>query len=213
MGLYTIELEICRGQYSRAIEILDDQQNGISTGEDDNFQKIKMMIVKAQIFDRAGFPQKGCSIAIRAASLAYRALYLTVLWDAVSVLCKILVSLGECGAAVKLLKAILPQILETEDCELAGRAFSYLADAHMGLAGEAKAGSLKQREHMNQVLEYLEKGFAEYSKIECIDGQSEMMAKRATVMRLSGETVLANDCAAKYLDLHKVRRRDDILHY
>ena len=195
------------------MEILEDQPEDTGTGEDDIFQKIKIMILKAQIFDRAGFPQKGCSIAIRAASLAYRALYLTVLWDAISVLCKILVSLGERGAAVKLLKAILPQILETEDCELAGRAFSYLADAYMGLAGEAKAGSIKQREQMNQVLEYLEKGFAEYSRIEYIDGQCEMMAKKATVMRLTGDIVLANDCAAKYLDLQRGRRKDEVLSY
>jgi anaphase-promoting complex subunit 5 len=36
-----------------------------------------------------------------------------------------------------------------------------------------------------------------------VQGQSEMMAKKATVMHLMGDCGLANDYAAKYLDLKR----------
>ena len=192
------------------MNVLDSLQDAGASREEDTIQKVKLMVMKAHIFDQAGLPQKGFSIAIRAASLALKALYLSVLWDATSVLSKILISLGEFNPAIRLLKAIVPQILETEDRELAARSYSCLADAYMGLAGEANAGSSKQKEQMNQVLDYLEKGFDEYSRIECIDGQGEMMAKKATVMRLFGDTVLANDCAAKYLALKKAARENAV---
>lgn len=179
-------------------------------GEGDVYHKIRLMILKAQIYDRAGLPQKGFSIAIRAASLAHKACYLSILWDAVGVLCKVLVSLDEFDAAIKLLKAIIPRALETEERELAARLFSHLADAYMGLAGEAMASSLKRRQNMNRVLECLERAFDEHSQIGNLEGQCEMMAKKATIMHLNGDLVLANDYAAKYLDLQKKAKEDMI---
>ena len=172
------------------------------------FQKIKFMLLKAQIFDRAGLPQKGFSLAIRAASLAHKARYLAALWEAIVVLSKVLISLNECVAAIRLLKAILPQILESEDSDLAARSFSHLADAHMGMAGDAGAGTTKQKEEMNRVLECLERGFDEYSRVENLDGQCEMTAKRATILHLNGDLILANDYGAKYLDLQKKAREE-----
>ena len=41
----------------------------------------------------------------------------------------------------------------------------------------------------------------EYSAIEDIKGQCEMMAKKATIMKVWGENVLANDYASAYLAL------------
>ena len=43
----------------------------------------------------------------------------------------------------------------------------------------------------------------EYSRLEDIVGQCEMMAKKATIMHLFGELALADDCAARYLDLKR----------
>ena len=48
----------------------------------------------------------------------------------------------------------------------------------------------------------------EYSRIEDIKGQCEMIAKKATIMHLVGDLELANDYAAKYLDLKKEWRAE-----
>lgn len=50
--------------------------------------------------------------------------------------------------------------------------------------------------------------FPEYSRIKDIKGQSEMIAKKATIMHLVGDLELANDYAAKYLDLKKKWRNE-----
>ena len=181
--------------------LLEDYQKAVRDEEMDMFEKIRLMVSKAQIFDRAGLPQKSFSIAIRAANLALNGRYMAILWDAIGILCKALNGLREFRAAIKLLTAIMPQILETEDGDLAARSYSALADSHMGLAGQHKRGTKLQREYLSRVLETLERAFEEYSRIHHVDGQCEMTAKKAVVMQLNGDSVLANDCAAKYISL------------
>lgn len=41
----------------------------------------------------------------------------------------------------------------------------------------------------------------EFSRVKDISGQCDMMAKKATIMHLVGDFELADDYAAKYLDL------------
>lgn len=192
------------------MELLEMQQASLKAGEEDMYHIIKLMVLKVQILEKAGLPQKGFSIAVRAATLAYRARYLAVLWEAIGTLSKILIGLDEFAAAVSLLKAIMPQVLETEDCELTARSFACMADAYMGLAGQAKHSTSKRKEQMNKALECLERGFDEYSRIEHVEGQCEMMAKRATIMHLNRDLELANDYAAKYLDLQKAARQEAV---
>ena len=185
------------------MEVLEKQLARVNTYEIDIYQTIKLMILKARIWEKAQSPQKGFSVAVRACSLAHRARILPLLWEAVIALCQILNSLREFDATVKLIQSIVPRVLECEDCELAARAFSCLADAHMGIAGREQANKLKRKEHMSKSLGYLEKAFDEWSRVGDVSGQCEMMAKRALIMRLSGDLVLANDFGAKYLDIRR----------
>lgn len=184
----------------KALDVYFDQ---LSNRDWDIHQRIKLMILKARIWDQAGIPQKGFSIAIRAASLAHKARILPSIWEALGALCRVLNSLREFDASVKLLRSVVPQVLECEDCELAGRTFAYLADAHMGLAGSFKTESSKCKDQMSKALESLGRGFDEFQRIGDVRGQCEMLMKRATIMRLNGDVVLANDCASRYLDILK----------
>ena len=171
-------------------------------------QRIKIMTLKARIFDRAGIPQKGISVALRATTLAHRALLLPGLWEAVGAVGRILVSIKEYDAAAKLLGSIIPQVLECEDCDLAGRTFCFLADAHIGIAGQANAETLQRNEWLMKALECIDRSFDEFSRIEDIKGQCEMLAKKATIMHLNGDLILANDCAAKYLDIKQSAKEE-----
>lgn len=104
-----------------------------------------------------------------------------------------------------MVESIIPQILESSDCALAARAYSLLVDANMGIAGKARSqGSGQNVEYMNRALEYLDCAYDQYEKVGDIKGQCEMVAKKATVMHLTGDLVLANDYAAKYLDLQRL---------
>lgn len=201
-----INLLLRRKDYSHALTLLDTLLTDLNQQEADIFQRLKVMVLKARIYDKAGIPQKGFSVALRAASLAHKAWLLPVLWEAVGAICKILVSVKEFNAAVRLLESVLPHALECVDCELAALLFSCLADGHMGLAGQAKAGSSQRKERLTKASESLDRAFDECSSIEDIRGQCDMLAKKATIMHLNGDTVLANDCAAKYLDIKKAAR-------
>lgn len=185
------------------MEILESLATKLSNEGADIYQRIKLMTLKAHIYDKAGIPQKGFSVALRAASIAHRARLLPALWEAVGAVCAVLISLNEFNAAAKLLESIMPQVLECEDCNLSARIFSLLADAHMGMAGEAKTETQQRKEQLTKALDNIDMSFDEFSRIEDVKGQCEMMAKKATIMHLNGDPILANDCAAKYLDIKK----------
>lgn len=201
-----IDLNVRRGDYAKAMEILENLSSQVNDGEDDYFQRIKVMTLKARIYDRAGIPQKGFSVALRAASLAHRARLMPALWEAVGAVCASLISLKEFSAAARLLEGIMPQTLECEDCNLSAQTFSLLADAHMGMAGQARGETLARKEQLTKALDNTSRSFDEFSRIEDVQGQCEMMAKKATIMHLNGDSVLANDCAAKYLDIKRAAK-------
>lgn len=195
-----------RADYPSAMDTLEQLATQLDEDDADIYQRLQLMILKARIYDEAGTPQKGFSVALRAASLAHRAGLLPTLWEAIDAICAILHSLKEFEASAKLLESIMPQVLECEDCDLAARTFSLLADAHVGMAGQAKAETPQRKEQLTKGLENLGRAFDEFSRIEDVKGQCEMMAKKATMMHLNGEPVLANDCAARYLAIKKAAR-------
>ena len=188
------------------MDLLENLATRMDNGETDVLQRVKIMILKARIYDHAGITQKGFSVALRAASLAHKAKILPALWEAIGAVSRVLISMREFEAAVRLMESIMPQVLECEDCNLAAQSFSHLADALMGLAGDANAESLQRKERLTKALEHIDRSFDEFSRIEDVRGQCQMMAKRATIMHLNGDPVLANDCAAKYLDIKKAAK-------
>lgn len=201
-----MDLQIRRGDFSKAMEQLETLATKLNEEEADIYQRIKLMTLKARIYDKAGTPQKGFSVALRAASLGYRARLLPALWEAVGAICSILNSLKEFGAAARLLESIMPQALECEDCNLSANLFSLLADAHVGMAGQAKAEMSQRKEQLMKALDNIGRSFDEYSRIGDVGGQCEMMAKKATIMHLNEDPVLANDCAARYLDIKEAAK-------
>ena len=203
-----IDIHFRRQDYSSAMSVLETLATKLHDEEADILQRVKLMTLKARIFDKAGIPQKGFSVALRAATLAHRSRLLPALWEAIGAISRILISLREFDAAAKILSSIMPQVLECEDCDLAGKNFSFLADAHMGMAGQAKAETLQRKEQLAKALEYIDRSFDEFSRVGEIRGQCEMIAKKATIMHLNGDPVLANDCAAKYLDIKRAAKEE-----
>ncbi|KAG6026745.1 hypothetical protein E4U41_001177 [Claviceps citrina] len=54
---------------------------------------------------------------------------------------------------------------------------------------------------MTRAMAAVQKAFDHYSAVEDIKNQCEMMAKKAMIMKLSGEMALAADYAAAYVEL------------
>ena len=201
ISVLEIDLKIRQEEYSKAMELLETLATRLTDEEADIYQRVKLMTLKARLYEKAGTTPKGFSVALRAATLAYQTRLLPALWEAVGALCAIFNSLKEFDASITLLQSIIPQALECEDCDLSGRIFALLADAYVGTAGQVKPETAQRKEHLTKALDNIDRSFDEYSRIDDIRGQCEMMAKKATIMHLNGDPVLANDCAAKYLDL------------
>ncbi|KAH8428991.1 putative anaphase-promoting complex subunit Apc5 [Aspergillus melleus] len=223
LAFQTTDYHIRQGNYTRALSLVESTAQSLHPENFDINSQVKLLCLKASILEKTGQPQRGFSLAMRAASIAHRARLLPGLWESVTVLAAVLLALREFEAAAELVESVMPQILESNDCDLAARAYSLLVDANMGVAGKlraqgqdrasnthatASAGAVATKEYMNRALEYLDCAYEQFEEIEDIKGQCEMMAKKATVMHLTGDLVLANDYAAKYLDLQKQGRSD-----
>jgi anaphase-promoting complex subunit 5 len=207
LSLLHIEYLIRNGDYSEALRVVES--TAASSVTTDINARIRLLNLKARIFEKTYQSPKAFSITMRAASLAFRARLLPTLWDSITALAVVLISLNEFTAAILILEAIIPQVLECEDCELAARTYSALVDANMGLAGEEKPDastglsgiSTKRKEYMAKAVQYLDVAYGEYDRLEDVKGMCECLAKKATIMHLFGELVLANDCASQYLSV------------
>ena len=198
-----IEYLIRRGDLQAAFEKVESLLHELRDSNRDLDYRIRLLVLKARLLDKCGRPQRGFSIAMRAASLAWRARLMTSLWSAIGALCVILVSMNEFGPAAELLSAILPRTIECDSNDLTARLYACLADANMGLAGAMEAKSARRTEHLTRALGAVEKAFDYYSSIEDAGKQCEMMAKKAVIMKVSGDMVLAADYAAAYVALQK----------
>lgn len=83
---------------------------GLLSTTSDLAQTLHLLTLKAGVFAAAGKPEKGFSIAVRAASRAERAGLVPVLLEALAALAEILNKVGEFAAAKELVKAALPQV-------------------------------------------------------------------------------------------------------
>jgi anaphase-promoting complex subunit 5 len=192
-----------RGDLQAAFETVERLLSESRDGAGDVDYRIRLLLLKARLLDKCGRPQRGFSIAMRAASLAWRARLMTSLWSSMGALCSILVSMNEFASAAELLCAVLPRAIECDSYDLTARLYACLADANMGLAGTMPAKSPRKTEYMTRALGAVEKAFDYYSGIEDAEKQCEMMAKKAVIMKVSGDMVLAADYAAAYIALRK----------
>lgn len=191
-----------RGDLQRAFRKTQDMLCTLRDGNTDTALLVRALLIKVSLLAKCGRPQRAFSIAMRATNLALQARIIPCLWQAVGLLCNILVSFGEFDAACQLLGAVIPRALECELSALAAQLYSVLVDAHMGLAGE----STRRAEHLMRALAAVDRAFDHYSAIEDARAQCEMMAKKAMIMKLSGDWTRAADYAAAYVELHKTAK-------
>lgn len=192
-----------RGDFQAASGKVEEMLSALKDDKKDVVLRVKLLLLKASLLSKCGRPQRGFTTVMRAASISWGARILPALWQSIGSLSNILMSLGEFEAASQLLTAIIPRSLECETVGTTAQLYSYLTDANMGLAGKMEPKSPKRMEYMTKAVGAVQKAFDHYSSIEDINQQCEMMAKKAMIMRLSGDLVLAADYAASYVALRK----------
>jgi anaphase-promoting complex subunit 5 len=199
LAFLRIELLLAHEQHASALALVEETTDRASAENNDVIVLCRLMNVKARIQIESGIPLKAFSVVTRAAQMAHRALALPALWESVGLLAKVLNALGEYAAAVELMQAILPRVLEGGDCEGIAGSYGVLVDGEMGLAGREE-GTKRRRELVNSALGHLEEAGRQYGFAEDVRGQLDCLWKRARVLKWLGDLVLANDVASLYLE-------------
>jgi anaphase-promoting complex subunit 5 len=199
-----IEALIRRHEFDAAFTKVEKLLSGLRETNTDVSKRIRLLLVKVHLLDCTGRPEKGFTLAMRAASMAWRSRLVTLLWQAIGALANILNCLGEFAGAERLLVALLPRCLETDEVHVTGTLYSLLADARIGLLGEMKAhrGSASERAKLiGKVHKTLDSAFKCFSSVEDVRKQYEVMAKKATLYKVEGDHGRADSCAEAYLGL------------
>jgi anaphase-promoting complex subunit 5 len=97
-----------------AFDKLEDRLEEAAKTQADVVHHIMLLLLKAELFSKAGRAGKGFTIVLRAASMAYRYKLMPLLWEAMGALANILSFFGEFDHASRLMDAILPQVSSTD---------------------------------------------------------------------------------------------------
>ncbi|KAF2021731.1 hypothetical protein BU24DRAFT_362512, partial [Aaosphaeria arxii CBS 175.79] len=194
-----IDYLISRGYYDQAFAMIEDTVTSLREEGADIIMRVNMLIAKATLFAKVGSPQRGFSIALRAANVAFKARLMPALWKAVGLLCNVLNSIGEYQAAMRLLHAVIPQSLENSDSMLIGTLYSNIADSYMGLAGlddpSSANGSRSYAANISRADLYLDRARDYFKKVEDIEYECEQLMKKAFIAKLRGDEKVADEWA------------------
>lgn len=201
LDILHIELMIQRGNYDSALCRVEEMASSIKREGEDIFFHLKLLNLKALLFSKCGRSQKGFSVAVRAASIAWRAHLLPPLWEAMGIIASALNSLYEFSAASRILASIIPRALECEDAALSAELWGFQVDAYMGQAGQAIPQSLERKDVLTLALEGIGRCLAEWSKIGDKRRISECIAKKGLILSAIVEAGAVVDVKGVYDNL------------
>ncbi|KAH7381676.1 anaphase-promoting complex subunit 5-domain-containing protein [Pyrenochaeta sp. MPI-SDFR-AT-0127] len=210
-----IDYLISRGLYSEAFTAISFLAQSLKSDNADILQRVSVLLMQADLWRKVGKPERGFSVALRAASVSFKARLGSSLWSAVGLLGNILNDLGECGSARRLVEAVLPQALEGADSMLSGTLYSHLADSYIGLAHpnsishsqtttkstprpssptsiRLRAGNIAKAEL------YIDRARELFKKSGYLDGECEQLMKKAIIAKLRGDEKLAEEWAQNH---------------
>ncbi|KAK3996945.1 putative anaphase-promoting complex subunit 5 [Cladorrhinum sp. PSN332] len=204
-----IEALVRKKDFETAFMKVEKQIQELRENNRDIALRVRLLLTKAHLLDCVGRPEKGFSIAMRAASMSWRARLVPLLWQSMGAVANILTSLSEFEAAEGILVSVLPRVLEADVGFTSGTLYGLLADARMGRAGKAALNGTsdfknkKRNEFLLKAHEALESAVQHFAAVEDLQKQCEMLAKMATIMRVLGDGKVAEDYAARYVALKK----------
>jgi anaphase-promoting complex subunit 5 len=203
-----IDYLVSRGSYSQAFTAISSLAQSLKEDNADILQRVHVLLMKADLFRKVGKPERGFGVALRAASVSYKAKLMPSLWAAVGLLSNCLNGLGECEAARRLLEGVTPQALEGADNMLIGTLYSHFADSYMGLANPAnKAPSSPSATHVSsrstasyvaQAELYIDRARECFKKSGYLAGECEQLMKKAIIATLRGDEKLAEEWAQNH---------------
>jgi anaphase-promoting complex subunit 5 len=189
-----IDYLVSKGDYAVAFTAVSALAQSLKEDNADILQRTSVLLMQADLFRKAGKPEYGFSVALRAASVAYKAKLMPSLWSAVGMLANILNNMGECASARRLLESVLPQCLENGDNMLSGTLYSHLGDSFMGLADPGRTTEPRlQTTYVAKAELYIDRARECFKKSSYLSGECEQLMKKAIIAKLRGDEKLAEE--------------------
>jgi anaphase-promoting complex subunit 5 len=204
-----IDYLVSRGMYSEAFTAISSLTQNLKEDNADLLQRITVLLMKADLFRKVGKPERGFGVALKAASVSYKAKLMPSLWTAVGLLANVLNGLGECASARRLIEGVIPQALEGSDNLLIGTLYSHLGDSYMGLAGPnavvkssvsplSPSSNRSTSANVAKAELYIDRARDCYKKSGYLAGECEQLMKKAIIAKLRGDEKLAEEWAQNY---------------
>jgi anaphase-promoting complex subunit 5 len=204
-----IDYLLSRGSYSEAFSAISSLAQSLKEDNADILQRVNILLMKADLFRKIGKPERGFGVALRAASVSYKAKLMPSLWAAVGLLANILNGLEECASARKLVEGVIPQALEGSDNLLIGTLYSHLGDSYMGLANpnleprtpvspSSPDPNRSTAANVARAELYIDRARECYKKSGYLAGECEQLMKKAIIAKLRGDEKLAEEWAQNH---------------
>ncbi|KAF2279554.1 uncharacterized protein EI97DRAFT_498983 [Westerdykella ornata] len=197
-----IDYLICHGDFSQAFKLVEQRALALREHDADVLQRLGLLLMKATLFSTVRKPEGGFSVALRAASIAFRTRLMPALWSATGLLANILNTLGDFEAASRMLHAVIPQALENNEPLSCGILYSYLADSYVGLAGCAgpamSTGNRSRITQMSRAGLYIDKALNCFKEVKDVHGECEQIMKKALLAKFRGDEKLAEEWAQNH---------------
>lgn len=105
-----VDYLVSTAQFSLAYQTIASLAQSLKDDNADIQQRVSVLLMQADLWIKVGKPERGFSVALRAAGVSFRARLGYTLWCAVGCLGAILNSLGECQEAKRLVEGVLPRV-------------------------------------------------------------------------------------------------------
>ena len=161
--------------------------------------RIRLLLLKTRLYALTGRPQKGFSTAVKAASLAFRARLVQLVWESMARVASILNSLCEFEAAAEVVRDVLPRALEGDNCVLLGTLYGELADAKVGMAGSMGAGSKDRIRCLRMAEEVLDSAEKFWKRVRDVREQADVAAKKKMIAKFVRKELTAEHGAVRHL--------------
>ncbi len=148
--------------------------------------RVRLLLWRAELCDRAGRPVRGLAPALRAWRIAWRGRSVKLLWQATVAIADGLCALGDFESVADMLIAALPRCFEAGDTCTAGKMFLRLADAYAGMADVERVTDLGPEGRCDLLVaadEFLDRACRIFDRLGDVEKLVEVMSKEAQVAR------------------------------
>ncbi|OQO00617.1 hypothetical protein B0A48_13107 [Cryoendolithus antarcticus] len=175
-----------------------------STGDTDIAHRLQLMVKKASICAQAGHAEQTISIAMRAAAAAERSLLMPVLLEAVLLVARILIALGEFEGALQLCQASMARTMQmTGTSEMCASLFAVCMEAYVGIGGQQAGNSKAVTSAIRTSLSHCERAYEASATLKDRAVQIRMLVAKMALLREIADTAAIIDTRARLQELLK----------